>query len=705
MEVYLDFVTNKLSHEMEIFNDSTYYDDIYYLILIYIYVEKEKLFINKKKKVIFEQIAKVAKEIKKLYISLKGEPENNLEQDHNIYLALAHLLMILEGEKDEIALKFEIEAAKTLENGNEMFDEKRSSDRENKTIEVTKQQNFPRGDAILIFASKLLNNKEFTIDQNYERYQSFVEELDSGNETTFQKLIGTLESARNRKDLSILLNILSVSINLSIKKIEKNFEEFEFAVNVESELKIDLIFNFHQELILYQLPKKIFNGIQNLEKGWDKILLKYLKIANSVLEVCNPKIQKSFFQQFEEDEYNVGLLILQQFLKNLYHKISKKEEEVFEMVKYFSKNGIKESDPISLKQTGIFESNYFEYYKSEKEQELFSAILNFFKGMCEGHYDDMQKFLFVQTKKGDEGREEFPKQIELVDDLINNIWEEYNYIANPFNLNTGSTILYTLIEIIQGDLSEELEEISIKVCENINKLFFKINDPSTKEDNLFYYKELYNKSIPDEKYRETLYYQRTSLNLKILQFINSVIEISNKVTKNRLAKDIKWIQMLEILTKRIENFYASQNIPNIQIASSKTLLNCIDDTIYEKYFLEFSYLWINIDMLENFGEGNKTLSSMIYELRTTNEVFYKTSLKLKSLFNKSIEIIDEKGDLRKVYFPKYVICNHLTQKMKNLVMTFLDRTSYETKIAEFFGNKEILMTKMREDYNIIRFYS
>ena len=260
-----------------------------------------------------------------------------------------------------------------------------------------------------------------------------------------------------------------------------------------------------------------------------------------------------------------------------------------------------------------------------------------------------------------------------------------------------------------------------KFLENMNELFFKINNyedeenlKEEKEESNFFYFNL-NEILPmvensKENYKGLIYAQKVDLNIKILQALNSMIESLDDKTKNVMVDKIEWKKMLNISSINLFKYFEARKWTKIIKKGNDSLIKKVTTSLnnqeFERHFLEIISLLINIRSIENYGTVSSLNKDLYFYLSSLNNDEQKDNYsrisfvlnKVEKYFVKSIEIIDEEKLLKKVYFPKLIMCNDLNQKTKDQIIKDLDRTSYDTKIAEFFAAKSLMNLKIDEAY-------
>ena len=131
------------------------------------------------------------------------------------------------------------------------------------------------------------------------------------------------------------------------------------------------------------------------------------------------------------------------------------------------------------------------------------------------------------------------------------------------------------------------------------------------------------------------------------------------------------------------------------------LRNSLTDLIFERFLLPTLNFLIDIKLIENHGRKTKLTDSLFNEIKKDKNHAQLTKLieKLSKKYIKTIEVLDQNDKLRRILFPKFIICHYLNISEKKKLLYYLDRSSYESKMGEFIGSKKILGAKMRDDYN------
>ena len=459
-----------------------------------------------------------------------------------------------------------------------------------------------------------------------------------------------------------------------------------------------------------------------------------LAVANLILSQKNNKMQQEFYFEFAKDDFNTTLANLQRVLK-LTHIIISDASSVFaEQVI------IRMDEKVDDKLREGFRSDIQKYLEVKRNTELFQSVLLFLKNICEGHYYEMQRFLFKQRKPGEDGElEEFSKPILFVEWIADYLLDRYCAICSPLNYMVGCSIINTLIEIVQGNLLPEIKPLCMnsKLLMLLYKLYEKVQSPSEtttskqrpkkllsligNEDNSQGGDKTQESSdentweslgdMPQEAYEGTVYYFKSSLVSKIFNLLFSLIEVSDDVNRNYLADSFEWKKVLAIETRNIFRFFELRwkitpdkdaNVSDHYFKHLDTYLrNSLTDLIFERFLLPTLSFLINIKLIETHGRKTKLIDSLHNEIKKdrAHVQLIKLIEKLSKKYIKTIEVIDQNEKLRRILFPKFIICHYLNESEKKKLLYYLDRSSYESKMGEFIGSKKILGAKMRDDYN------
>ena len=389
------------------------------------------------------------------------------------------------------------------------------------------------------------------------------------------------------------------------------------------------------------------------------------------------------------------------------------------------------------------------YRSNLKQAQSLGHFLKFMKLCCENNYNEFKEYFMEQRDKA------IKSSVNMVDEvLINECLEGYSKSCHSLNFDLGILILETLTEILEGRASSKIKQLVTssqilkyisEIFKHVSKMDIDLEKPSAGSE--------YRRYLDDYKEMQQ---SKFTLITKVTELLITLIEYSDEETHFFIIEKLdfdslimnttenlfetfeynRWLDDKKLDILRPKEYQPSRSFSNIakkgtflsqgtmssagyegyvnpyKLKSTLFLLEKkikkkITEEIFQEHFLGLVNLTIVIKMLSSTNKKSREkVNNKLNEIFRDNDKRDNVeNEKARFLLNRiseeyitQIEILGEDKRLKLKYFPKFVSCIFLADEDKEECISALDRSSFETKIADFFADFEILQVKMEERY-------
>ena len=514
-------------------------------------------------------------------------------------------------------------------------------------------------------------------DQTIEKFLS-EENIKSLENSSLALLVETIEQDPNSE--KILKQILSVVQSGLYSELSQDINAF-FSLLLRDLLKNKIltleekVTEFQYRIPHIKLVQRLFSQYNFAEFLFDSMvechedhLLIFLEMANLLLYGGYDKIQKSFYDCFMSDQENRLMLKLSAQLKKISERFHRKEK-------------IRNTANQMLFIRKKLKNDHLKH-KEDSDSLLLSNLLRFISLLCENHNRDFQQFFKEQNHENKLNSISINFPIELC--LFINTYVD---ICNFYSYQIGHQLFAALIEIVQGNSRDIIFEICHRttIINDILHLLTKYQ-PGT---------DLYKgRRFEGNNYMESL--KSDAINLLL-----SIAESSNSDTKQIIAEEINY-QLLIKATVNYINDYLKKHKLDLDKCIEKLLKTQDEVFVGQGGLGDGLNLLIVIKVLQRScslfkNEMANKIQECDEKLREDFELYME---KLGGTFIRSIEIVDQNKNLRKIYFSQLPSCFHLDQEIKDDVIERIDRTAYYVKISEFMDDSGEVHYKMKSQMDI-----
>ncbi|EGR32545.1 hypothetical protein IMG5_078330 [Ichthyophthirius multifiliis] len=452
--------------------------------------------------------------------------------------------------------------------------------------------------------------------------------------------------------------------------------------------------------------------------------LEYIKCLIDFIEEGNKDIQESLYQYLLQDKENSFLVEINRYLQtnfNYFKEYVKSQKEKTKNMSFISNNSHQDVNSQFHFKKIIF-----------VKLDICVKILELLRLSTENHYYPMQCFLKQQINEDGSIKNNNINMLLILTDIFG----KYSLIIQDDNLQMGIKILDTLIEWIQGPCEQnQLFLCNTNLLENLEDLQYDINS------------------------RNKMSVFKTEFNQKIMLILRNLYDINqDPYIINKISLYIDPTLMIEKIAfnyklyneymKKISNFHQGLRIflANSEIKNNQDIIInnqnqfqslCSED---EKLFLKNSTLYkpetIDFDLKNQNKNTSKTYNNaMLYEkanliiteafetyMLLKNQKFLDKSFKqkynysLEQLLNQnnsqeheirnalifmqintcSIEIVNQKNNLQKIYFRKHPITKYLSTITMNKFIQNVNREGSTEKINGLLSQKENFLNEMEQ---------
>lgn len=294
-------------------------------------------------------------------------------------------------------------------------------------------------------------------------------------------------------------------------------------------------------------------------------------------------------------------------------------------------------------------------------------LLTFLQALCEKQFSKMQNFLREQKRE----EQLLPKPFDFLN-YLRHIMNNYYKIMTKQNLSVGGKALDLIVELIQGDVKENITSLLHKtfiydlcrILTDFNTRYhllprgFELNQFSDefrdfKGNVIFCFKTMLENN--DERNTEIL---REHLDFKGL--LRTFEDLMNYFQE---SKSLKY--------KDSEDFIAELENEDFREGALGNAVNI---------YIIFRYVWEDTDAF------NEKIKSLIEERYAKDMKKQENLTKLINLFKKivgSVEIIDDfkEPSLIRIWFPVIAVSHYLNDDVKDSFITHVDRSNTQSKIT------------------------
>jgi len=425
----------------------------------------------------------------------------------------------------------------------------------------------------------------------------------------------------------------------------------------------------------------------------------------------NTNIQRDFFENFKNDDENKVIRKIRERLESYWDSFKKTETKRVDtlyhtahktLFDYFT--GKKQDSDVNFDQLQFVVSKMkldrktIQLAERDFGNEQFLLILSFFQCLCEKQFTPMQNFL--REQKVDD--HVFAKSFDLLNFLRHGMNSYYKVLCR-YNLSVGNKILDLIIELIQGEVHENITVLLHKTF--VHDLCRILTDYNSRYHTL---PRGFGLNIFHENFREfkskvififkTMLENKNEANLVILAehldisgLMNTFLDLmTDFVTKNKLQKKIN-------STTRF--IYALKN---------EDFKDTLGDAI--NIYIIFRYLWDDPNV---FNERLRTQISLLdkskqdFMDKIVNHIFPRLVRSIE------INVENKNPPLIRIWYPTIAMCHYLHKDTKYAFTKQVDRSNTQTKISALIDSSQEFIPQMNTDYqarnrvlgfNLLNFY-
>jgi len=410
----------------------------------------------------------------------------------------------------------------------------------------------------------------------------------------------------------------------------------------------------------------------------------------------NTDVQKDFYENFKNDDENRVIRQIRDKLESFWVGFKKHEQKRVDslyhashktLFEYFS--GKKSEKDVNLDELQLVVSKMnldqktTQLAEKEPENEQFLLTLTFLQCLCEKQFTSMQNFL--REQKVDD--HVFTKSFDVLNFLRHGM-NSYYKVLNRYNLSIGNKVLDLIIELIQGEVHENITVLLHKTF--VHDLCRILTDYNARYHTL---PRGFGLNIFHENFRE--------FKSKIIFIFKTMLENRNDKNIEILAEhlDIRGLMntfqslMADFVTKK--NLYKKINSTTQFIFSleNEDFKDTLGDAI--NIYIIFRYLWDDRDTF------NEKLREQIKLLDKSHQDFMdKIVFHIFRKLVRSIEIIAENKSpsLIRIWYPTIAMCHYLNKDTKYNFTKYVDRSNTQTKISALIDSSQEFIPQMDTDY-------
>ena len=338
----------------------------------------------------------------------------------------------------------------------------------------------------------------------------------------------------------------------------------------------------------------------------------------------------------------------------------------------------------------------------EDSAQFFVQHLEMLRYFCEGHYLPMQNYLREQA----DGEKHMPNQVNFLQEVEEHL-RLYSKIMAGTNSDVGLKILEFFVELLQGPCyHNQVEVCKLKVIETLEEMcttliFFSYTLKDDVKSSIINQIVLILMSTLESN-RETLTVSKVSLNVntdalweRLIQIYCIVMDIEDQYSNPILEKYRKSksaAQTMKLFVKNKKSINTRKNLENEKSQTKpkkekdrKKALKIYTDNLRD--YSQICYEGLNISILfkliMDFGEVPRKNIEDEYILKTKKPHLKDLPQKSREFFFskiRSIEIINQKGDLERVYYQIPAIIRFYSKYSKDRFEEQVDRKSANSKL-------------------------
>jgi hypothetical protein len=505
-----------------------------------------------------------------------------------------------------------------------------------------------------------------------------------------------------RKFLISLVDVLQDS-SLQIKEACEILDYFSYCL--ENSLTKKIVVDIMEETS----GVKPIIGLMNMANGNTEYMTSVVSILNKLLQV-EPKFQKECSQIIYNDVDNKLLNIYFGTLDLVFDKFFEVEEIDVQFIALKHQEEEK-TQSIDTPEEVKISTERFELQLTEISGSLMKSLcelLGLGQQLCLHHNQGMQNFFRLQTYK----HQIRPMQVNAFEKL-RNILKSYTKIMRYKNLLVLVSLFNLLATLVEGPCKENQREVVSKkilavMDEAYNKLFQMI-DPRSQElksKSMLMYLRLklgiveatsdsyIIKTVGLSISSDFLFSRIEQIYCKLFGLKSFSAGKGKQVLGNSDIED-EILDNLDVFARKNKTIQSrrfkedsSKQYPEI----SSKLYNGRDYSTMIKEGL-FIMIWIN-----QICELDKNIIKNIKVTKEEMEIamkYLKPAIKFFQEKIKSVEIINNSGDLQTIYFYTHPITRFLSSHTKSAFEYQIDRRSWNTKLMELTNGVDALHTEMR----------
>jgi len=453
--------------------------------------------------------------------------------------------------------------------------------------------------------------------------------------------------------------------------------------------KIEKIQNLYRDLGLSEILYSFFT-INDQRIFREAILLSLAYMYGG-----NKDVQLDFFENFKQDDDNRVLSQIGGRLEDCYgffrgtetkrvnvlYKATQKA--LFDYFKGKRQNQV-DMEELQIKITKLkVDPKYLTVAEKNNENELFILILTFLQVLCEGQYREMQ--LFLREQKYEDRL--YPKSFDFLSFLRHSV-NNYHKVLCRYNLSVGLKILDVIIELIQGEVHENIAVFLQKTF--IYDLCRVLNDYNARYHTL---PRGFGLNLFHEHFGE--------FKSKIISLFKTMLENKNESNTRILAEHLDQINLMKALENLMTEFIRRNNLQKklssldrfIFSLNNEDFKSVLGDAI--NIYIIFRYIYCDPN------DFNERMRELIKEMDQDKQDFLDKVIftTFRKLVN-SIEIVVESKaqPLMKIWFPVIAMCHYLNKDARYQFIKHVDRSNSQTKISALIDSTQEFIPQMDTDY-------
>lgn len=302
------------------------------------------------------------------------------------------------------------------------------------------------------------------------------------------------------------------------------------------------------------------------------------------------------------------------------------------------------------------------------DRSFVNEVMALLKNLCEGHYLPMQDLLRIQPS--------CEHSVDLVTSVAVFVTELEGSIS-PLNVATARQAFETLTEFIQGPCRGNVHAmLKTQLGESINRIVTQSSDKL--DDRVFYPAEFF--------------HQIRCLKLEVATCIQAMLEAASVLETRVPLILLRSLDIASMVDYSISMFnlwtHARERQRSAGLDVEDRHLNDINAVTIQTGFRYYVLL--------------RTIADFESEPNAALEKLFDTSIPAIVHYEKGtgcLEIAKDRKndvpDLLRIYFQMPVICNRITQDMKNAILWGVDRRDDVTRLRDFFSRVDDLYLDMK----------